>query len=140
MVQNGLLEHAAALLTELHVNTWFSVEAIKGVIKTTMGTLAGHPVADLMFALADAEVDDYYHEQLRNDDLLVHVPTAGVEDRWGCDGNVAENMPLVLQVRRPAYCDDAIAPIIAPAPQLVAKVAAAAVHAQASFARFGFAD
>ena len=87
-----------------------------------MGTLAGHPVADLMFALADAEVDDYYHEQLRNDDLLVHVPTAGVEERWGCDGNVAEKMPLVLQVRRPAYCDDAITPIIAPALQLVSKL------------------
>lgn len=137
LIQNGLLEYAAALLSELHINTWFGVEAVQGIIRTTKGTIAGHPPADLIHALADAEVDDYFHGQLVANDLVANLPTGGISDRWGCDAALMDTAPLHLLVRRPAYCDDAIVAIIALAMFLVEKVALAASLAQEAYARFG---
>ena len=137
LVENGMTTHAAQLLNDLHVNTWFSVEALGGIVRTTVGTIAGHPMADLIFALADAEVDAWYQKELESAGLLVTIPTAGVAERWGHDEVQTDNMPLVVAVRRPAYCDDAIVPIIAAASVIIDCLAKAASLGQLAYARFG---
>ena len=137
LVENGMSAHAAELLHNLHVNTWFSAEAVNGVVKTTVGTLAGHPLADLIFALADAEVDAWYQAELGKAGLLVTLPTDGVAERWGLDEEATDTFPLEVAIRRPAYCDDAIVPLIAEAAMIITNLALAAVIGQMAYARFG---
>ena len=137
LVENGMTEHAAELLNNLHVNTWFSVEAVNGVVRTTKGALAGHPLADLIFALADAEVDAWFQQELQKAGLLVNIPTSGVAERWGLDADQSDDFPIAVSVRRPAYCDDAIVPIIAAAACIIYCLALAATIGQLAYARFG---
>lgn len=65
------------------------------------------------------------------------MPTADAAKRWGLDGALADELPLVVAIKRPGNCDDGIIPIIGRAQQLAGKVARAETIAQSSSSRFG---
>ena len=122
LIQESLTQHAVSLPSEFHCSTCFTVEAVEGVIHTLNGTVAGHSIADLVFALADAEVADDLHRRLLDESLVVELPTAGLADWWGIGDTISEDFPLVAHVARPAYCDDAFVPVFAEAADITNKV------------------
>ena len=68
---------------------------------TKHGTVAGHPVADLAFALADAEADDLMHARLLDENFFLTLPSGGVADYWNLATDDADTMPLTVDLRRP---------------------------------------
>ena len=68
---------------------------------------------------------------------MVKLPTEGVSERWGLDAEIAASLPVEVEIGRPAYCDDAIVPLIADAASIIHNLALAAVLGQLAYARVG---
>ena len=104
-------------------NSWFSVEGLKGIVRTTRGAGAGTPLADVMFALVMARV--------------VHVLSHQI-DEAGLAPTVSLGRDSSVKFRDISYHDDLVLPIVAPAHQLVDATAKAASIVFYVFAMFGF--
>ena len=99
--------------------------------------MAGHSIADSVFALADAEVTDYLHRRFLGEGLVIELPTLGLTDWWGIENAIADDFPIVVHVARPAYCDDAFVPVFAEAADITNKRATVASIVQATYAKYG---
>ena len=113
-------------MAELHESTWFRIEALPGITCTADGTLAGHPLADLVHALADAEIADMLHARLLDEGLIENLSCMEVPEFWGLQQDECEDFPVQCPINRPAYCDDAFLFFMGSAENLVTKVARAA--------------
>ena len=73
----GGCSHLQALLKELHTGTWASTEGLAGVLQFQSGTLAGTPIADLVFIVAFARVLRKVRMNLKEVGLFYPITTDG---------------------------------------------------------------
>jgi hypothetical protein len=72
---------AKAMVKEWFKNTWLSQEGVDGVIVTHFGSLAGTPLADLLYSLAMARILLNLRNTLKNDNLESSVCINGVDTK-----------------------------------------------------------
>ena len=98
--------YLAQLSSSFDRNTWFSQQSLPSVVHTTRGSMAGMPLADIIYALASSRVLDKFHSALSSEGL-----TSSIVGR--------DNLPF--QLFEVAYCDDTAVPVVSEAPVLVDK-------------------
>ncbi len=103
-------------------NTWFSQQSLPNVVHTTRGSMAGMPLADIIYALASSRVLGKFHCALISEGL-----TSSIADR--------DNLPL--QLLEVTYCDDTAVPVISDALGLVDKASLVTEVAVTVFMSFG---
>ena len=111
-----------AVLRNLYSRTWFSQDYVQGVVHTSLGSMAGTPPADLIYALAFSRVLFKFNEAL---------------DRKGLGSRLASHRGPVVFLADVAYCDDAVVPVVAPSVQIVDKCADVVFVACCAFSSFG---
>ena len=111
-----------AILRNLYSRTWFSQDFVLGVVHTSLGSMAGTPPADIIYALAFSRVLFKFNEALGNKSLC---------------SRLASHRGPVINLSEVAYCDDAVVPVVAPAVQIVDKCADVVFVACCVFSSFG---
>ncbi len=52
------------MVNKFYCNTWFSQDYVDGVVKTSLGCMAGTPPADIIYALAFSRVLSKFNDAL----------------------------------------------------------------------------
>jgi len=111
------------LMEQFYTNSWVSQDCIPNVLNIVNGSSAGTPLADLVYGLCMARVLSLLRDSLRADKLSSSIAIGGKH----------------FDVKDVSYVDDVAMPVLAPACNLMEKVATIANCAYAVFASFGMA-
>jgi hypothetical protein len=134
MEQRGLEHCWSTMLRSWHSGSWFSVEGGTRTCKLRTGTRPGDPLADLIFAVTFARVQEDLLEALCSAGLVFSLPLSP-GGPFARQGSVDETD---VEVGMPTFMDDAVVPIEAPdASVLLQKAAEAAVIAVSVCAKHG---
>ena len=128
----GLSGHALAVLQDFHTCTWFSLEALDHVCASVRGCTAGNPIADLVYIASDVFVSLRLKEKLLERGLSFSVSDSAARSFFGLEGEGGGQT-----ITRVAYVDDAVIPIVAPAPLIVARLVTTASVAKLVYENHG---
>ena len=120
--RSGGCSFAWGLVNKFYCNTRFSQDYVEGVVRTSLGCMAGTPPADIIYALAFSRVLAKFNDAL---------------DAHGLRSSLVAHEGPPLDLVDVDYCDDTVVPVVAPAHELVTKCVDIVYYACAVFTFYG---
>ena len=126
--------HSVAVVDAMHRSVWAAFDGNDHVLATAQGSQAGIPYADLVFMVAVARVTVYIQDELRMCGLMETWQTGAAKFLYGVKPDAVDS----LELSEIGIIDDAAYPVVAPADQLIDKVAKVMQIVYRGYAAHGF--
>ncbi len=89
---------AWGLVNKFYCNTWFTQDYVDGIVRTSLGCMAGNPPADIIFALAFSRVLFKFNDAL---------------DARGLRSSINSHVGPPIDLVDVDYCDDTVVLVVA---------------------------
>ena len=119
-------------IADWHRHCHFEVAGVASIFQTHVGTRPGDPLADVVFVYAFSRFIRLLHTRLLEQGLAPQVPLAG-RSIFPEAGAPLQDVGLGT----PAFMDDFCVPVVAPAAEVLGRLAATAVIVAATASEFG---
>lgn len=121
--QHGACEIVIRNAVLMHLCTWSSIEGIRGVIRITRATLAGLPLADVMYIASMVNSLGKLRSALDLAELVTRVESPRLCDAMPAFADLLEQMPPEIFLANISYIDDAVIPVVDAAENILNKIA-----------------
>ncbi len=130
---HGGSEHLEYALARLHKNTWCSTEGLPGAVSTESGSLAGHPLGDIVFAMAISRLLMMIETRFLSAGLLLKLDVDKIKGVFGIE-NHTRTPPFLCGT---SYVDDATFALLCAACMIEETIRTAARILDTELGKFG---